>query len=524
MNKFFNVRKVLAGFFVCFVLQNVFAYDYSVPNPELQRVLTIVDTEHEYDLNPHTASYASEANVLNGLYEGLFSYDPVTLEPINAICQTYTVSRNKKRWTFTLRKDINFSDGTPITAQTIRDSWITLLSTPNAPFASLLDCIEGALEFRNGQGKNENVKITVRNENTLVVHLTEPTDYLPRILCHHAFAAVSNKKNVYSGPFVLESYADGHLKMKKNAQYRDSSSVQLPGIEIVQSDDLAENTYLFNIGKADWISGNAEVAKILNTDSIHVAGEFGTSYLFFKMQNKPWNNAEFRLALLEAIPYDELRKDYAVQATTLVYPIAGYPTVAGIKDYDIDDAKELMAEARKKAGLSADEVIPLIFAITSEEIMKTWADILRSAWEPLGVRLVVQVVPFDRYLNSIPSWNADLFSYSWIGDFADPMAFLELFHGGSTLNVAGFADSTFDSLLQNASNAENSSERFKLLSQAEQYLLNAGMIIPISHPISLNIINTELVGGWQTNALDLHPYKYLYIKPSTTSLPNIVLR
>ena len=105
--------------------------------------------------------------------------------------------------------------------------------------------------------------------------------------------------------------------------------------------------------------------------------------------------------------------------------------------------------------------------LPSEEIMKTWADILRTAWEPLGVRLVVQVVPFDRYLNSIPSWNADLFSYSWIGDFADPMAFLELFHGGSTLNVAGFADSTFDSLLQNASNAENSSERFKLLSQAE---------------------------------------------------------
>ena len=128
-----------------------------------QRPITLIDSVHEYDLNPHTASYTYDAQVLNGLYEGLFICDPATLAPKSALCISYKVSRDKKRWTFTLREDAFFSDGTPITAQDVRESWLGLLETPYAPYASLLDCIAGAREFREGTGKEENVKIGVDN-------------------------------------------------------------------------------------------------------------------------------------------------------------------------------------------------------------------------------------------------------------------------------------------------------------------------------------------------------------------------
>ena len=495
-----------------------------LPDPNEQRVLKVIDASHEYDLNPHTAAYASEAQWLIGLYEGLFSYDPINLEPLNAICQSYKISRNKKRWTFTLRENVTFSDGSPITAETFRSSWLALLSTPDAPFASLIDCTEGASEYREGKTSAENVKIEVRDEKTLVVHLLQPTEHFARLLCHHSLAAVSKTEGVYSGAFTLESYDGQRLVMKKNEKYRDAENVYLPGIEVIQSDDLEENTFLFNTGKVDWICSMARVDGILNQSSVHVTAEFGTSYLFFKTSNFPWNKSSFRNALLEAVPYDQLRKNYSVEAKTLVYPLAGYPSVSGINDYDLDDACELMEEARKEAGIPQDQIIPLVFAITDDEYIQEWASILRKAWEPLGVELITQSTHSSRYINAIPSWNADLFSYSWIGDFADPIAFLELFRGKSSMNVAGYENKDFDELLSKSSFSSTTSEHYKLLSQAEQLLLDDGMIIPISHPVSLNIVNLLSVGGWSVNALDLHPLKYIYLCPAKTNLPNLVMK
>ena len=509
---------------IAFFCAGAFALDiYSRADfyPEDQRNVVIVDTPTSYDLNPHTASYTSESQIATGLYEGLFTYNPVTLEPDYAICTSFTLSRNQKRWIFTLRKDAKFSDGEPITAQTIKDSWMKLLSNPNAPFSSMLDCISGAEEYRKGSGSADDVRISVRNNTTLVVYLREPTNHLPRILCHHSFCAISEKK-AYSGPFALKSYARGRLEMVKNEYYYDAANVVIPGITVIQSNDMANNTYLYNTGKADWITGDANVQQILNQNSVHVNAEFGTTYLFFKIKNQPWDNPEFRQALLEAIPYKKLRSSYNIPATTLVYPLVGYPTVLGLEDFDVEDAKLMMQDARKKAGIPQDEKIPLVFAIIDSQIMQKWANVLKKAWEPLGVSLIVQTTTVDRYNHAIPEWNADLFSYSWIGDYADPLAFLELFRGGSSLNVADYENEEYDNLLREASLIKDSSERYKILAKAEQLLLDDSMIIPIYHPVSLNLVNLDKLGGWAPNALDLHPLKYLYIKRKIVIPRNVI--
>src|SRR5574344_622812 len=493
------------------------------PDPDEQRVITMIDAVHQYDLDPHTAAYSSEAQILNGLYEGLFSYDPATLDPIPAIASSYKISRDKKKWTFTIRDKVTFSNGDPITAETFRDSWISLLANPNASFASLLDCVEGAALFRTGKASVDDVGIEVKDEHTLVVKLTAPTEHLARILCHNAFAAVSTKPNVYSGAFVLQSYEKGKLVMVKNDKYHDAANVFIPGITVIQSDDTEENVHQFNTGDVDWISGSGTTAKIINQDSIHITAEFATQYIFFKGQNKPWDDPDMRAALLQAVPWSDLRKDYFVPATTLVYPLSGYPKVVGLTDTDAESAVEMMNDARKKLGIPQDQKISIVYGITDSDFMKTQADILKKAWEPLGVELTVQVTPVERYNDSISSWNADLFAYTWIGDFADPLAFLELFRGGSSLNVSSYNSTRYNKLLLSAANAEDATEHNRLLAQAEQCLLDDAEIIPISHPVSLQIIDMNVIGGWTTNALDLHPLRYLYIKHTETKLPNLVM-
>ncbi|WP_407400163.1 peptide ABC transporter substrate-binding protein [Treponema sp.] len=489
-----------------------------------QREVNIAVSNHTYNLNPFTASYSSEAQLFTGLHEGLFSYDPVSLAPLPAICKSYKISRDKKRWTLTLRENAKFSDGSPIKANDVRDSFIRLLGTKGAPFASLIDNIAGAQEFREGKGKAEDVKIDVRDDYTIVIRLKEPMGHLPKILCHHSFSIVNPDAKVFSGPFVLEKIDGSEIILKKNNNYWDAEKVKIPGINFTISDDYPENSFKYNTGKLDWVSGNADFSKIINKSNLQMSAEFGTVYLFFKMQNYPWTQAEFRNALIEAIPYDELRKDFSIQAETLVNPLPGYPKVTGIGDWDPVDAKEMMKTARKRYGIGEDEKLQIVFAvITGDEHLKKWGELLKKAWEPLGVELTMQNTTVERYNISIPQWNADIFYYSWIGDFADPLAFLELFRGHSSLNYSKWKNDEYDNLLLESSRMDSIEEQYRLMSKAEQILIDDGMLIPVSHPVSAHLIDLETIGGWKANVLDIHPLKYLYIKePPKKKIPNLV--
>ena len=495
-----------------------------------QRPLTILMAQQPLNLDIHTSTYSSEAQILDSLYDGLFSYDPKTLDPLPAIAESYKISRDKKRWTFTLRDDVTFSDGDKITAYTVRESWLSLLRTPGAPYASMLDCIKGAADYRNGLVSEKDVGITARNDKTLVITLLNPTAHLAKLLCHHAFAVCKVKDSgmtdttVFSGAFTIQNQTENSLTLIKNERYWDAKNVRLPQITIQQSNELKDNSWKFNDGSADWISGMMDTNALLNKNTIRISAIFGTEYLFFSCKNKPWNDADFRNALLTAVPWDLLRQNSLVKASTLIYPLAGYQGVNGISETSPEDALEMMQDARKKLGIPQDEILTITFGISStSERQKSQAELLKNAWEPLGVELKVQTTPDDRYIDSITGWNADIFSYSWIGDFADPIAFLELFRGGSTLNPSKWQNQKFDELIQKANESTDNGEHYKFLAQAEQILLDDGEVIPISHSISLHALNLQQVGGWYVNALDIHPYKYLYLKKAKVeSAPNVI--
>ena len=102
------------------------------------------------------------------------------------------------------------------------------------------------------------------------------------------------------------------------------------------------------------------------------------------------------------------------------------------------------------------------------------------------------------------------------------LAFLELFRGGSSLNVSKYNSEKYNDLLDKAANANDSTSHNKFLSEAEQCLLDNGVVIPISHPVCLHVIDLDCIGGWTTNALDIHPLRYLYVKHSETTVPNLV--
>ena len=505
--KFFSllVLVILLG------CQNLF----SEFDKKIQREFVILTSHTNPDLNPHTASYSTEAQLINALYEGLFSYDPITLQPIPAICEGYKLSRDKKTWTFTLKENITFSNGEKITSQTVKNSWLKLLQTKDAPYSSLFDIVQGAVEFKKGLITEEELGIKIKDEKTISVKLISPAEHFPNILCTQAFSIVSETENVFSGPFVLKEFTESYILFEKNENYWDAENVALPSIRILISDNEEENTYLYNIGKIDWAMDVLTINKVLNPNSIFLTTQFGTEYFFFKPLQEPWDNPTLRLALLSAIPWNEFQEKSLVKSTNFIVPIYDYPQIFGVPEYDLDAALDL----KKQAGFE-NQTLSLICAIQDSEYSLELAKKLQSYWKKIGVELIIQKTPANRYLKSIPGWNAQLFTYSWVGDFADPIAFLELFRGDSSLNVSGWKNSEYDSLL-NQSSLLSDEERLTKLSEAEQFLLDQGMVIPISHSISFNAVDTSYVKGWYENALNYHPLKNIYLQEEKI-FPNVV--
>lgn len=490
---------------------------------ELQKNFIIIESTRVHELNPQITQYSSDSQILTGLYEGLFSYHPVTLEPQYAIATGYKISRDKKRWTISLRPEAAFSNGDPITSADVRDSWIQLLATPNAPYASLFDIIRGAEAFRNGYGSMEDVGIYATDEHTLSIYLNKPANYLPKVLCHSSFAVINKNPTVYSGPFVLDDYNETTYILKKNPNYWDASNVRLEQITFIQNDDTDENTFKYNVGQADWITSNVDTTKILDAGALQFNTEFATSYYFFKNStNKPsknvsvWDYPEFRNVVLEAFPWEAVRGNAMVPATTFVYPLLGYPQIEGFSYTDQIEASLKMKDAREKYGIPAEEIIPLVFAVSDYTVSEDRLEAIKDALEPLGIELVIQKYPANYYIASVAASEADMFAYTWIGDFADPLAFLELFHGDSTLNDSGWKNADFDRLLDEAAMVSDK-ERPELLGKAEEILLESGMVLPIYHPVCFNLIDLKEVGGWSANAFDIHPLKYLYKKQQSTT-------
>ena len=553
-----TIRKIAASFFLlAFIMQSGFSQE-NMQEPELtpeelleleraeeskaaekeklpqelQQNFIIVEPVRVHELNPHVTNYSSDSHILNGLYEGLFTTSPITLEPQYAIAKEFKISRDKKRWSITLRDDAYFSNGEKITAEAVRDCWLRMLANPESPYSSLFDIVRGAEAFRQGQCDFSEVGLYASSENVLSIYLNTPANYLPKILCHTAFSITHSNPEVYSGPYELEIVAERKYILKKNPYYWDKNNVTLERITFVQSDNRDENAYYFNTGAVDWVAGNVNQELLLDVSSIQVNATFGTGYLYFKMSgrkpedskcSKLWDYPEFRNAVLEAFPWDLIHKKYLIPADTLVYPLSGYPQIDGFDFTDAIEASHKMKAAREKYGVPAEEKIPFVMHVFENEFDQEDEKAIREALEALGIELKITTMPSWQYYSTVASADADLLVTSWIGDFADPLAFLELFRGGSTMNTSGWKNEQYDNLLEQAATA-GETERMSLLGQAENILLDEGMVLPLYRSVSSNIVDLAETGGWYPNAFDIHPLKYLYKKQTKNNSKNIVRR
>ena len=471
------------------------------------------------ELNPYKAIYAHEMQLFTGIYEGLFSYDPHTLEPVRALAESYEKSDDGTAWTFTLREGARWQDGSPVTADDFVQSWRYLLAPElRAEYAVFLDVVKGARDFRTGKNPDPaSVAVRAMDERTLVVELEAPAAYFTRLLCHTAFVPAhrslrgvrswDSRAVVGNGPYRIRSFGDQELVLELSETYWDRDNVAIPRIRILFLDDAESATALYNDGEIDWLTDMVDEEKLLDPEAVQYSPMFGTGYFFWNCARAPWSDARVRKALALALPWETLRskEDFYAPTEVLILPFSGYRSPEGLSTTNTKEARKLLSAA----GFPAGTGLPVLRIVVpdSEWLLKT-VSAIEEAWKQLGIRVEVVKVDSGASARDVRQSGYALTFTSWIGDFADPISFLLMWTSDSGLNEAGYKSTEFDKLIRRSMGQEGR-VRLTTLSEAEGILLQDAAVMPLYHSLSFNVIDTQGVTGWFVNPMDIHPYKNL---------------
>ena len=217
----------------------------------------IVNGTEPESLDPHLISGVPEHRIYESIFEGLLAYDAETADGVPGLAESWTVSSDKLTYTFKLRKT-TWSDGVAITAKTVVDSWLRMLSpelaAPYAWFPAMF--IAGAGDYNSGEAGPEAVKIKAVDDYTFEMTLVGPLPYVEGALPHYSFAIVpmhaiekygaawTNPENfVGNGPFVLDTWKpQEELSVVPNDKYWDKEAVSLGRVTYLPIDDSPAKT------------------------------------------------------------------------------------------------------------------------------------------------------------------------------------------------------------------------------------------------------------------------------------------
>ena len=231
---------------------------------------------------------------------------------------------------------------------------------------------------------------------------------------------------------------------------------------------------------------------------------FATNYFFFNCRKSPWDNAEARKAFVLASPLEGIRnsKYLYYPADTLVPLIPHYPDIEGYKKQDKAEAEKILK------NLIKDENLDIIIKIPDNPESERAAELFRDSWEDFsGGKVTVKKSDYNSYYSGLAENNYTLATISWIGDFPDPLTFLQMWTTDSSLNDSGYSNTDFDEKIEKSMTLSGK-ERYSFLSKAEKQLLDDAAVIPVSNTPSVNLVNRERLLGWYPNPLDIHPVKY----------------
>lgn len=485
-------------------------------------------------IDPHVATGVPDNHVVIQMFEGLVRHeaDWVTLSP-GAAEFLPMPTRNGTRYTFRLRTNLKWSDGSAITSEDFVYSWLRAMDPKTLGSYSywLTDYIVGAKEYAAAPSLELAKKVGVQSldPRTLQVDLTAPVPFFLYLLADPIFAPVKKsvieahgdrwtrpENIVVNGPYTLKEWkVNEKIVLQKNPHYWDARSVKIESVVALPVSDKQTAMNMFLQGQVDW-SGhngapNGAVPSLRGKEHFRNFPAFVTYFYRLNTTRGPLKDKRVRQALALAVDrqalVEKITRGGEVAALSLVPPNTGKyksPTgvVTGDFEKDLQLAKKLLAEA----GYPEGKGFPVLkIQYDTKEIHQKVAMALKEQWRKnLGVNVEAFNQEWKVYLKEQKAMNYDISRSGWSGDYPDPASFLELFASSSGNNHTGYADPDYDRLFAESSREMNADKRMALLRDVETKLLQDLPIIPLFYYANFSFIRPE-VQGFSQNPVD-RPY------------------
>lgn len=446
------------------------------------------------------------------------------------MAESWDVSDDQLEWTFHLRKDIKWSDGTPVTAKDFVYAWNRLVKPETgADYEYMLDMVSGY------DSEDKVLDIEASDDRTFKVKLAKLTPYFEEICAFPATSPVkqeiiekngdkwTNSPDTYisNGPFkVTERKRNSKIVMEPNENYYDKDKVKTKKIIFHLMDDANAMYAAFKSGELDFVNQAPpdEVKALLKDKTLKVDPQVGTYFVCFNNQKAPFDNPKVREAFSLVIDRNFIvsevtgtgEKPAGAYVPNGVYDAKGtggdefrkvgedYYSVDK-KDYEAncEKAKKLMEEA----GYPDGKGFPTVdYLYNTDANHKAIAEALQNMWqEKLGVTVNLHNQEWNVFINDRKQGNYSIARHGWVADYNDPMSFLDMFLTGGGNNDAKYENPSYDALIQAAKAEKDPEKRMQTMHDAEKMLIaDDNVVAPLYFYTSKRMIQDGEKGLYYT--------------------------
>lgn len=483
-------------------------------------------------LDPQQATDGTSFEVIADYTDGLMQMD-ADGQAVSAIAESYDLSDDGLTYTFHIRSDAKWSNGTPVTAADFVFAWQRAVdpavASEYAYMLSDIGQIKNAAEIIAGDMDKSELGVTAVDDTTLQVELNVPVSYFLSLMyfptfypvneeffnsCGDTFAT-SPETTLSNGAFILDSYepAATAFHLTKNADYYDAGRVQLSGLNYQVIQDSQQALMSYQTGALDTTLVNGE-----QVDQVKDDPEFktvGAGYLWYVSPNMDavpeLANLNVRLALTMAIDRDAITGDVLKDGSAPTYTAVPPEFAAGPDGSDFSADQEKFADVCTCDATSAADYwtkgleelgiteLSLDMVVDADDAPQKVAQVLKEQWETtlpgLTVNLVVE--PKKQRVQDMQDGNYQLGLTRWGPDYADPMTYLGMWVSGNSNNYGLWSNADYDAIIDECTTGDlctDAEGRWERLYDAEQIVMDEAVIFPLYTQCNAEMLSSKVTG------------------------------
>lgn len=505
---------------------------------QAQMTLRIANMGEPDTLDPQNMSGTWENRIAGDLYLGLTT-EAADASIIPGTAESWTISPDGLVYTFKIRSDANWSDGTPVTAEDFVYAYRRIMDPKRAAkYASILYPIKNAEEVNSGK-ETDFTKIGAKaiDAKTLEITLKEPTPFFLELLTHYTSFAIPKHvvekagndwvkpgTHVSNGAYTLASYTpNDKIELVKNPKFYDASKVKIEKVVFFSNEDRSEMEKRFRAGEIDYVTdiNPARIDTLTKElpNELKIAPYLGLYYYTLNTKSGPTADPKVRKALSMVVDRDIITQKVAKAGEIPAYAVVppgvanyGYALKADWADKKmperVDAAKKLIADA----GYGPGKPLKLELSYNTSEGHKNIAIAIQSMWkQTLGVEAELVNRDVKVHYNTLRDGGFQVGRAGWIADYNDAQNFLFLLETRTGSNNYGkFSNAEFDKLMIEAGTITDLKKRAEVMAKAERIGIDQDALLPIYFYVSKNLVSQKLK-GFVSNTKDIHRTRWMEI-------------